>query len=515
MSTELEHELRRTFLERHAAVRAADAAPPRVLRRARRRAIRNAIVASFVVIALAAGSVGAVVSWQKASDETIGRGDSVLPSDGPAPGETSLVLDTGDIDGEPWTLRVTNSAGSGLGLSFEWDRLGGGGGGLEPMRRGHVFQGYGGSPSLEYRPGDRSQPLPRAISGQVSPDAERVELWLEEGPRVEGTLYPLPEELLGSAKVFLLFAPADVLVFAGDLVAFDGAGNELGREYFDLSPVSLFPKVLEQSTPEAVAVMKQLQLAGAIVGRYFDEHLSYSGLDPESASAIASGVLFNTSPVAIPGEVSIRVDGPQSLVLASATPQGDVYSVCMTGFGGSVYGRNDISDASACSNGWLDESGPPLDDGGQIRIATGEDANGNLWSLTLVPTTGPNDVVHPELEFLLGPIGSYLPLKPLGDDDLGSAGVIPPSAVPVDAPPVPGLSTAVDGIASGRVARVELQLDDGSDYDGTLYPIESDLIDAEQVFLFLFPIDGPMTGAVVAFDASGAELDHVRVRSEG
>jgi hypothetical protein len=514
MNTDLEQQLRRTLAERHAALRVADDPTPDVLRRARRRAIRNTIVAPLALLALLGVSVAAVTTlFQTPSDHVIGRDPIVLPSEGPAPGETSLVLDSGEIDGEPWTLRLTDSA-SGLGLSFEWDRLGGGGGGLDRMRQGDLFQGYGGSPSLEFPPGDRSRPLPRAVSGQVTADAERVELRLEAGPTVEAGLYPLPEELLGPAKVFLLFAPTDVLVFAGDLVAFDAAGEELGREYFDLSPVSLFPKVLEESTPDAIAVMKQLQLAGAIVGRYFDEHGSYSGLDPASASTIAPSVVFNTSPVAVPGEVSIRVDGPQSLVLASATPKGDVYSVCMSGGGASVYGRNDTSDSSGCSNGWLEPSGPPLDDGGQIRIATGE-ANGNLWSLTLVPMHGPDDEVHPELELLLGPIGANLPLRRLGGEDLGSMGAVPPSAVPVNAPAVPGLPTAVDGIASGRVARVELRVDGGGTYEAMLYPVDSDLIDAEQAFLFLVPIEGPMTATVVAFDATGNELDRARVESSG
>jgi hypothetical protein len=125
--------------------------------------------------------------------------------------------------------------------------------------------------------------LPIGISGQVAVQAERVELRLERGPVVEAALYRLPNELIGPTKVFLLFVPGDTLVLAGDLVAYDDAGAELGREYFDLSPVSLFPKVLEESPPEAVAVMKDLQLAGAVVGRYFNTHGSYSGLDADSA----------------------------------------------------------------------------------------------------------------------------------------------------------------------------------------------------------------------------------------
>jgi hypothetical protein len=357
--------------------------------------------------------------------------------------------------------------------------------------------------------------LPIGISGQVAVHAERVELRLERGPVAEAALYQLPDELIGPAKVFLLFVPGDTFLLAGDLVAYDDSGAELGRVYFDLSPVSLFPKVLEESSPEAVAVMKDLQLAGAVVGRYFDMHGSYSGLDPDSASAISSEVIFNTSPLAIPGEVSIRVSGPQSVVLASATADGAIYSVCMEFAGASVYGRNDTSDPRACTNGWLDPSAEPPPAAGGDRIATGSDPNGNLWSLTLLDVGGPGAETPFELELIIGPIGASRPLEPLGNANLGSVGAVPPSATPVDAPPVADLPTSVWGIASGRVARVELRLDDGRTFDGELYAIPPGSVDAEQAFLILVPVEGPMTGTVVAFDSRGEELQRRSVESLG
>jgi len=162
-------------------------------------------------------------------------------------------------------------------------------------------------------------------------------------------------------------------------------------------------KVLEESPPEAVAVMKDLQLAWTVVGKYFNTHGSYSGLDPASASAISSEVMSNASPVAIPGEVSLRVSGPQSLVLASATADGAIYSVCMDGGGASVYGRNDTSDPHGCTNGWPDPSAKPPPTEGKVRIATGSDPNGNLWSLTLLEMSGPGAETPFELELLIGP----------------------------------------------------------------------------------------------------------------
>jgi hypothetical protein len=519
MNTDFDRQLRETLTERQTELRPSPVAPDWLLRRARRRAVRTVVLGVISVAAIAVGSVGgiqALLDW--APDRTIG-GDvdrSVLPTDGPIPGETSLLIASGDHDGERWTMRVTSSPGSGLGLSWGYEALGGGGGGISPMRQGQIFQGYGGSSSPDYPDHDRTRPpLPIGISGQVAMQAERVELQLERGPVVEAALYRLPDELIGPAKVFLLFVPGDTLLLAGDLVAYDDSGAELGRVYFDLSPVSLFPKVLEESPPEAVAVMKDLQLAGAVVGRYFNTHGSFSGLNPDSASAIASEVKFNTSPVAIPGEVSIRVSGPEDLVLASATADGSIYSVCIVYGGASAYGRNDTSDPLGCTNGWLDPSAEPPPTGGQDRIATGSDPNGNLWSLTLLDVSGPGAETPFELELRVGPIGVSRPLEPLGDADLGSVGAVPPSATPVDTPAVADLPTSVWGIASDRVARVELRVDDGATFDGELYSIQPGSIDAEKAFLFLVPVEGPMTGTVVAFDSRGEELQRRGVESLG
>lgn len=519
MNRDLDHELHETLAERRAELRPSPVAPDGLLRRARRRAVRTVVLGVVAATAIVAGSVGGIQALLDRTPHRTAGGDgnrSVLPTDGPVPGETSLLIASGEHDGERWTMRVTSSPGSGLGLSWGYEALGAGGGGISPMRRGRIFQGYGGSSSPDHPDNDATRPpLPIGISGQVAVQAERVELRLERGPVVEAALYRLPDELIGPAKVFLLFVPGDTLLLAGDLVAYDDSGAELGREYLDLSPVSLFPKVLEESPPEAVAVMKDLQLGGAVVGRYFNTHGSYSGLDPDSASAISSEVEFNTSPVAIPGEVSIRVSGPQSLVLASATEGGAIYSACMDSPGGAVYGRNDTSDPQGCTNGWLDPSAEPPPTSGQDRIATGSDPNGNLWSLTLLDVSGPGAETPFELELLIGPIGASLPLQRLGDADLGSVGAVPPSATPVDTPAVADLPTSVWGIASDRVDRVELRVDDGATFDGELYTIPPGSIDAEQAFLFLVPVEGPMTGTVVAFDSRGKELQQTEVKSLG
>lgn len=118
--------------------------------------------------------------------------------------------------------------------------------------------------------------------------------------------------------------------------------------------MALFPKVIEHSPPDAIEAMKALQLAGAVAEQFFYEHDSWAGFDPAAASAISDAVAYNTSSTAVVGEVSLRVANKNSMVLSTKTPSGDVYSACFEeGPGFAMEGRNDTSDPSGCSNGWL------------------------------------------------------------------------------------------------------------------------------------------------------------------
>jgi len=259
---------------------------------------------------------------------------------------------TGTEAAEPWTLTVTHD-NTGWGLSFMWDGAGGGGGGGSDLGD-KVFGGSeSGGPSWNIHSGWST--APRDVEGVVTSKAERVELQLVDGSSVPASVYPLPDEAFGGgASAFVLFIPYDVLVKAGDLVAYDQSGQVLGRQYVDYNSVRLFPKVVEESPPDAVEAMKAVQLAGAVAERYFFEHHSWARFDAAAAFAISNALTYNTSPTAVVGEVSLRVADKRSMVLATKTASGDVYAACFTdGPGFAMQGRNDTSDPSTCSNGWL------------------------------------------------------------------------------------------------------------------------------------------------------------------
>jgi len=100
--------------------------------------------------------------------------------------------------------------------------------------------------------------------------------------------------------------------------------------------------------------MRTLQLAGGVAQQYFFEHDTFEGFGPEAAAAFSDDIVYNTAAEAVPGEVSIRVDGESGLVLATKSRDGDVYSACFRDGGTfALEGRNDASDSRDCGNGWL------------------------------------------------------------------------------------------------------------------------------------------------------------------
>jgi len=278
------------------------------------------------------------------------NGDPIGNPTYPVGGDQTIA--TGTEAGMPWTFSLTHD-NTGWGLSFMWEGEGGGSGSGKDLGDQVFGSTMGGGTSWNIHSGWRMGP--REVAGVVTSKANRVELQLVDGGSVPASVYPLPEAAFGGgASAFVLFISYDVVVQAGDLVAYDENGQVLGRQYADYTPVALFSEAVEQSPPDAVDAMKALQLAGAVAQRYFFEHDSWVRFDPGAASAISDAVTYNTSSTALVGEVSLRVADKSSMVLATKTPSGEVYSACFhQGPSFAMEGRNDTSDPSACSDGWL------------------------------------------------------------------------------------------------------------------------------------------------------------------
>jgi hypothetical protein len=111
MTTDIDRELRETLAERQADLHPSPVAPEGFLRRARRRVVRNVVLGLLTVTVVVVGSTGAIKGLIEGNPDPVpGGGDrTALPTQGPTPGETSLLLASGEQDGEPWALRVTSS----------------------------------------------------------------------------------------------------------------------------------------------------------------------------------------------------------------------------------------------------------------------------------------------------------------------------------------------------------------------------------------------------------------------
>jgi hypothetical protein len=161
----------------------------------------------------------------------------------------------GEEAGQKWTLSLTHD-NMGWGLNFAYGNGSGGGGGSD--LGGKIFGGASsGGPSWDIDTGWST--APRDMEGVVTARAAKVSYQLVDGTTIVASLYPLPAEAFGGgAQAYLLFIPNDVLIQAGDLVAYDAAGNELGR---------LLARIALPQDPRAVVARCGRRDEGAPAGR--------------------------------------------------------------------------------------------------------------------------------------------------------------------------------------------------------------------------------------------------------
>jgi len=274
-------------------------------------------------------------------------GSPILPA-GPR-----VTIGTGeDAEGGPWELYLEpTSEGTGLGFEFT---VGGGGSGccLKPLQGDFRLDGWGtgGGPS--------------DITALASEAVTRVVFEAASGVEIEGGVYPIPDETLGIPQVALVIVPSTVPL-DGDLVAFDGGGNELGREV-----ITQDQGEPPGPTPEIDAVWSLLRRARDAIGRWEAEHgHSLEGFSLEAAREAFPEIAWNASEVGKPvqGEVSIRGLAPAggdelsgwsgwTLALVGATPNHQTYCIAVNidenGGGNFRYGIQDAEDYPGCRGGW-------------------------------------------------------------------------------------------------------------------------------------------------------------------
>jgi type IV pilus assembly protein PilA len=83
----------------------------------------------------------------------------------------------------------------------------------------------------------------------------------------------------------------------------------------------------------------------------FEGDLDGTDPDVEGAGDIEPSLTWNTEAAAVQGEVSIRDNDADSIVLATASASGTVFCIGDTG-GQNVFGQVDAADVGACTGGW-------------------------------------------------------------------------------------------------------------------------------------------------------------------
>jgi hypothetical protein len=252
-----------------------------------------------------------------------------------------VVIATGtDPEGGAWELYLEpTDQGTGLGFSFT---IGGGGGGCCLTSLAGDFRLDGsGSGSGE----------PSHITALASEIVVRVVFETANGDRIEGQVFPVPDESLGIPKVALVLVPEDVAL-EGHLVAYDADGNELGRELVttDFSEPA-------GPTPEIDAVWQSLRAARDAAARYLERHGTFDTITLDALIEIAppGSVTFATR--SEPETVSVFVIDEFHLVVSSSAITGEAYCIAIEADGpeggfGYRYGAVFAESYDECRGGW-------------------------------------------------------------------------------------------------------------------------------------------------------------------
>lgn len=121
-------------------------------------------------------------------------------------------------------------------------------------------------------------------------------------------------------------------------------------------PFVLWARAQGEATRTAGVVVEDVQrsqaemlLRQAIVAAelHVAEHGSYEDLTPERVSALDPATTYNASPVAVPGQVSVRAATAASVLFATRTDDDRPYCA-VASVEGSTFGETDPINAAGC-----------------------------------------------------------------------------------------------------------------------------------------------------------------------
>jgi hypothetical protein len=206
---------------------------------------------------------------------------------------------------------------------------------------------------------------PVAAFGSTAEDVARIQIDLIDGRRIDATMLDVPEKLRDStnaAKGFVaLIPPAENGWVGGTVTAFDAQGNELEQKQVAQSDGGFdFAGSLDaaaQVSPPAIGrTMGDLDETLRYFESLHEETGSFLGWNKAKYEAyLERPISVDTSAIASEGFVSVRVSGPDSLVLAERVPDGRVFcAATSTGnIASMTLGQTDAQTPAECQGGWL------------------------------------------------------------------------------------------------------------------------------------------------------------------
>jgi hypothetical protein len=303
---------------------------------------------------------GHLAVWGVVEGETGDRVTTVLyDAEGNPINETfptaprELVASGTDPTGTAWEVYLTHEQ-LGDGISFQTEGGGGGSCCVRPLKADQ---------HLTLDSWSTTGHQPKDVLGFASLDVTLVAYVHEDGTTIEGELFAFPEEVAGPMQLWVLFVPGDLPV-NGDVVAYDAAGNEVGREFVGDVGEPAGP------APDIDSVWALLRSARDAISMWGGEQGSLEALTLDAANAFAPEIAWNASGQGkpVPNQVSIRGVAPAggdeltgwsgwTVVLVSITPD-LTHTYCLAvnideGGGGNFrYGTQDTASYQECRGGW-------------------------------------------------------------------------------------------------------------------------------------------------------------------
>jgi hypothetical protein len=274
------------------------------------------------------GDAASTQTRQTVADAWGSRVISGTAMSAPAYEQPGYVIANGAIDGEPWNLESGQGTGGKISLWFV-----SGIGSNEQLAGPSTFSMQGGP----LAPDGTIVGTSRVFWGAVAPSISRVVYRPSDGTgETDGLIAPIAGVPSADYDAFVLVTDANT---PGQIVAIDQDGTETAMTASTKSDVDI--KNAESTLRNAlVAALTYRQGHG------------FTGFTPDEALKIEPSLTYNTSPTAIPGEVSIRDVQKDSIVLVTATPNG--FPLCIAAdqstSPNTTYGATDAATVAECND---------------------------------------------------------------------------------------------------------------------------------------------------------------------